>query len=55
MRFSEFDFDVITSPEKEPGPLRRGNPVGERALSSAQPQLRREADQGRSEEIKPQE
>ncbi len=55
MRFTEFDFDVITSPEEEPRPLRGGNPVGKQALSSAQPQLRREADQGRSEEINPQE
>jgi hypothetical protein len=46
MRFSEFDFDVITSPEEEQIAPRRPNPPQEQPL---------EAERDRSEEMKPQE
>ena len=46
MRFSEFDFDVITSPEEEQRAPRRRSPPQEQRL---------EGERDGSEEIKPQE
>ena len=53
MRFSEFDFDVITSPEEAPRPPRRGNPPQEAALRAARPQPPGEAEGEQADEDKP--
>lgn len=45
MRFSEFDFDVITSPEEDQRPPRRSKPPQE---------ARREVEGDTAEESKPQ-